>query len=203
MSLQNITDMLRGVYGDMNEDDETMPKKLAKVDLTQDMNTLLMRWKEVSDQVALLKSEENQLRMKIVASSFDAAKLEGVQTLELGQGWRLKATKNLNISATNESSQTEKLLNELGKIDPGLAQGLVRWKPDVSTKTYREVVELVTKKNGETLMHPELAVAFAAAVTVKPGMPELELVPPKAEAPAPVVVESGIEVTDGTFPKGF
>lgn len=168
-------------------------KAVAKVDLSQDTTALLTRWKEVSEQVALLKSEENQLRMKLVADNFDAAKLEGVQTIDIGWGWRLKATKNMNYSATNESGQTEALLNAVGKIDPGVAQGLVKWKPELSTKLYRELLKLAEA-------HPELSVFIAAATTVKPGMPELEMIPPKAAevVPAPVVVESGVTITDGS-----
>lgn len=188
----------------LTEKDKDMPKKVVKVDLKQDMTALLTRWKEVSEQMAALKSEENQLRVKLVADNFDITKLEGTQTIDIGWGWRLRATKNLNISATNESGQTEALLNQVGKIDPGFAVGLVKWKPELATKVYREVLALVSKKDGEQLAHPELAVAFAAAVTVKPGMPELEMIPPKTEeAPPVVVVESGVSITDGNFPKGF
>lgn len=152
-------------------------KAVAKVEMTSDLSTTIAQWKKASDELAVIKSTEAQLRMKLVAENFDVAKLEGSQTIDIGWGWRMKSTKNLNYTATNESHQTEQLLAAVGAIDPGLAQGLVRWKPELSTTVYRQVLALLEE-------HPELKVAFAAAITVKPGMPVLELIPPKAETPA-------------------
>lgn len=175
-----------------------MPKKVVKIDLPEDRVAMLTRWKAVSEQVAALKSEENQLRIKLVQDNFTGDKLEGVETVDIGWGWKLKATKSLNYSATNESHQTEAMLAAVGAIDPGIATGLVKWKPELSTKVYRQLLELAAK-------HPELNILIAAATTVKPGMPELEMIAPKEEAAqaAPIVIEDGKTVTDGNFPKGF
>lgn len=175
-------------------EEQGMPKKVVKVDLPTDRVQMLTRWKQISEQVAVLKNEENQLRQKLVSDNFSAEKLEGVETIDIGYGWRLKATKELNISATNENNQTVTLLQELNGIDPGVANGLVSWKPQVSTKMYRELLKLADA-------NPPLKALMAAAITVKPGMPQLEMVPPKEEAPAvaePVEIETGITFDDGS-----
>lgn len=173
--------------------EKTMPKKIAKVDLDQDKTALLTEWKKAHDELELLKSKEAQLRTKLVADNFTGTKLEGVETIDIGWGWRLKATKNLNISATNESQQTVTLLNALGEIDPTIATNLVRWKPDISTKVYRDLLALADA-------NPPLKALMAAAITVKPGMPELEMIPPKPE-PAPsdvVIIDASPAITDGS-----
>lgn len=189
-------DFLKQLSQVLTERNNDMPKKVVKVDLDQDMTALLTQWKKVSEELAEKKSEESQLRMKLVVGNFDATKLEGSQTIDIGWGWKLKATKKLNLSATNEGHQTEQLLAAIAAVDPGLAVGLVRWSPELSTTVYRQLLKLVNN-------HPDLAKFMSEAITVKPGMPELEMIPPKEEAPADVVVESGVTITDGNFPKGF
>lgn len=175
-------ELLEGKADQLRGKDMAGRKKLTPVVMSEDRNVRLLRWNELSKQIAEMKNEENQLRQAIVLELFDATKLEGTQTVDLGNGWRLKSTKNQNYSATNESGQTETLLNTVGAIDQGLAAGLVKWKPEISTKVYRDVLALVGA-------HPELAVPLAAAITVKPGMPELELISPDALTPS---VESGV-----------
>jgi hypothetical protein len=194
--LQTILD--RAIF--INEEAD-MPKKVAKVELSQDVNVLIADWKKSADALAEIKSQEQQLRVAVIAAlPFDKSKLEGVESLDIGWGWRIKATKDLNVSATNESQQTEQLLDEIGRVHnlPDLAMNLVRWKPDIAMKPYRELMNLLTTLPQDA----PLRVKIAAAITVKPGMPQLEMVPPKdtpaVESNIPVTGTGGTLTTDGT-----
>lgn len=158
-------------------------QKITKVDLPADRTAQLTRWRELTAQLETIQNEEKQLRTALVTSSFDGTKTEGAETIDIGWGWKLRATKVINYSATNESSQTEQLLNAVGAIDPGIASGLVKWKPELSTPVYRNLLELAKT-------HPELNPLIAAATTIKPGMPQLEMIPPKPET-APIEIQTG------------
>jgi hypothetical protein len=175
-----------------------MPKKIAKVDLDKDTTQLITDWVQASSQLAEVKSKENQLRVKLVEMNFTATKLEGTESIDIGWDYRLKATKSMNYSATNQSGQMEALLSAVAAIDPGIAQSLVKWKPELSVTAYREVLKLAEQ-------HPALNALIAAATTVKPGMPVLELIPPKEKTPPPPTVEAGATVIeDGvSFKEGF
>lgn len=180
--LEGKADQLRG---------KLMPRKVKQVALPDDTATMMSRWYTLQAQLAEIKNEENQLRQAIVTKLFTAEKLEGTETIDIGNGWRLKATKELNVTATNASGQAMNLLNAIGAINPDLANGLVKWQPEIAMKPYRELVTL-------TKTHPELSVPLSACITVKPGMPKLEVVPPDA----PVVVETGVVDEGKTFTDG-
>lgn len=139
----------------------------------QDITTLLTEWKNAVDTLKEVKDKEQGLRQLLVVQLFNGEKLEGTESVDLGwQGWQLRCEKNLNYSATNKNGEMLAALNLLGAVDPALATGLVSWSPDIHKKEYRAALE-IAKAN------PELLAAFTAAITVKPGMPSLELVPPK------------------------
>jgi len=203
-----LIEFLTGAAGRIEErKDMAGRKKVKVVELPPDRAQQLKRWRELSTQLGTIKNEESQLRTRLVLDNFNAEKLEGSETIDIGWGWRLKATKDLNVTATNESQQTEALLQAIAGFDPDAAQNLIRWKPEVNMKVYREMLAIA---EGD----PILRGLLAAAITVKPGMPQLEMIEPKEEAPAvpetvangvpipayvpPVVIEEGFTMTDGT-----
>jgi hypothetical protein len=175
---------------------EDMPKKIAaKVDLAKDNGQLIADWKAAHDQLETLKSVEQQLRVKLVELFFKAEKLEGTESVDIGFDWKLKSVKSLNITATNDNNEVNALLEALNQVDHATAVGLINWIPDVKTKAYRDLCELAEK-------YPKLKTLMTAAITVKPGMPQLQLVPPpppeiKIEENVPMP-DSGTLTTDGT-----
>lgn len=188
-----LIDLLSGTAGRIEREEAHMPKKITKVDLPEDKTKQLTRWYELKNQIAVMQNEEVQLRQKLVMDNFTATKLEGTESIDVWPGWRLRATKDMNITATNESHQTEALLQTLGEIDPEIAGTLVKWKPDVAKVAYRKLLELADA-------NPPLKTLIAAAITAKPGLPQLELVKIEekpAEAPPVYQVESGKVFTDG------
>jgi len=147
--------------------------EIKKIDLANDAAKAeaLQEWYKIDSELKALKIREAELRTSLVASMFDAAKIEGVETVDIGNGWQLKSTKCQNYRATNVDHQTEALLNAIGIFDPGAASGLVKWSPDLSIKVYREVL-------AASDLHPEIKPLLSAAITVTPGMPQLEMVAP-------------------------
>lgn len=149
----------------------------------QDRDTMITEWKRASDEVKQWKEKEHALRQALVVQLFDGTKLEGAETIDLGYGgWQLRATKEQTYNASNKDGETDKLLDVLENRDRDLAEKLVRWQPEISKPTYRQTLELAQKYSDN-----EVLAALHAAITIKPGMPQLEMIPPKEDTPAPVV----------------
>lgn len=147
-----------------------------------DLTDLITKWHAAEQQLAKAKQEEHALRQAVVLSTFDMTKLEGTDTVEIGWGCQLRLTRVLAYNATNDAHECEQLLAIVAALDPGLALELVRWKPEVAKKPYRALLSLAED-------NPLLKEALAHAVTLKPGMPQLEIVPPKTDV-APIIVEN-------------
>lgn len=159
-----------------------MAGRSKKIELNATQIEKLTQWSRASSNLQLAKAEELELRLWLVNNSelFDKDKLEGSSTIEITNypGWRLSADKVMNYTAVNDEGQMLKALNLIGSAigadRPDLATALVKWKPELSTKAYRDVLPIVDKVEG-------LKAALAAAITIKPGTPQLELTPPKEE----------------------
>lgn len=160
------------------------------VTIPSDLTDLVTQWSKALKRLVAAKDEEHQLRQAIVASSFDATKLEGTDSIEIGWGYKLKLTRALAYNATNDNKETETMLYILGAINPEIATQLVRWTPDIAKKPYREAAALAEQ-------YPQLKEAMSKAITLKPGMPQLEMVPPPVSDASlgitPVVVEEGFQ----------
>lgn len=155
--------------------------KSKTVDLSIEVSEKLYQWMDVAKQAKELKEREFALRQEIVMKAgFDPTKLEGTETLAIGGGWLLKANKKQNYSLTNKNNETLALLNVIGALRPDIATSLVEWQPDFKKKAYNELLKFI---EGGDLPNPDDAAGIrsllAAALTIKPGTPELELVPPE------------------------
>lgn len=160
---------------------EDMPKRAPKVDLKQDTSTRLYEWYQKQAALAQLKADEGALRQNLAMALFNKEKIEGSETIDIGNGWKLKVEKEQNVTATNASDQTVALLQQIGALDPQLAQNLVKWTPEISKTAYRDLIALAEK-------NPTLKPFMLAAITVKPGMPQLTMIEPKQE----IVVETAV-----------
>jgi hypothetical protein len=150
-----------------------MPKAKS-VQLSPEVSTALAAWQVAQAELARIKQQEFGLRQQIILTAgFDPTKLEGSETLEIGQGWKLVAKKVQSYNLTNKNGETLALLNAIGAYDPALAQSLVDWQPELHIKPYREFLASPIAE----AVKPQLA----AALTVKPGSPQLELEAPKQD----------------------
>lgn len=151
--------------------------KVQQVSLSPELSAKLQAWNQAAASLAVVKEQEFALRQELVLQAgFDLTKLEGTQTIDIGNGWRLKAEKGQNYVLTNKGGETERLLAAIATDlqRPDIATSLVEWKPDMKKKMYKELVPLA-----ET--NPKVKEALAIALTVKPGAPTLELIPPEEE----------------------
>jgi ADP-dependent phosphofructokinase/glucokinase len=132
--------------------------------LTPVQNTKLEQWYEFKSSLDFLRAEESKLRDELVAELFTTIKDAGSETIEIANGYRLKATKKLDYKLNNKDGQVEALI---AIIDNELAKTLVHWTPELSITSYKNL-DAQTQK------------LFNGCLTIKPGKASLEIVPPKA-----------------------
>lgn len=129
----------------------------------------LQEWHQavLAAQEAKKVVEAEQALRKEVMALFFPEPVEGTNKFELEAGWSLKATHKIERKV-DEAALPAVLqqLREMG-VNP---DPLIRTKPDLDTKAYKSLVQI----------NPDAAHVFEQALTIKPGSPTVELVPPKA-----------------------
>ena len=109
--------------------------------------------------------EKEQALRKEVFDLFFPAPTEGTNKFDLPEGWVLKGTYKIDRKVDEQAvpAITEALRGMGVNVDL-----LVTYEPKLKTATYKELTA-------------EQRVVFDQALTIKPGSPTLELVPPKAK----------------------
>jgi hypothetical protein len=128
--------------------------------LTVEQQAALNEWRESAAQSKFWKERESALRDAIVAALFDSSKDEGSQTIEIVPGWSAKATKKLDYKLDNSD---DKVIAVCAILDGDLAPKLIKWKPELSISTYKQ------------LDAPTQAL-FNGCLTIKPAKPTLEII---------------------------
>lgn len=120
------------------------------------------QWYDLQNKLAALKDQEMALRQEIFAAQFPTP-AEGVNSLDLPEGWTLKGTYKINrtideaaLPAVLEALRKKKLATE----------ALVAYKPSLVIKGYRALSD----------DHRRI---LEQALVIKPGAPSLELIAPK------------------------
>lgn len=134
--------------------------------LNQDQ--LLMLHKEKQDKLAEVKNDEMVLRKYIVNRAFPT-KQEGVNTLDLGGGYELKAGVKFNYKLDPDNLKVEDALDELAKLgNEGsfIADRLVNWSASLSLTEYRK-------------LEPQYKKIIDKVVTITDAAPTLEIKEPK------------------------
>ena len=129
---------------------------------------LLLRWAELKTKLEKAKTLEMELRKYIVKREFSSVK-EGVNNIELGNGYKLKATLKYNYVIDN--NKIDSALDELAKINNEgsfIAERIVKWKADLVLKEYRE-------------LEPQYKKIIDEVLTIKDAAPTLEIVEPKSK----------------------
>lgn len=127
---------------------------------------LIKEWDDLKAQVETvakpLIDKERALRQLVADVMFDEPH-EGTNYVPLEGDWRLKLVYKLDrkIDEAMLSTVAAQLAEQNVSIDK-----LIKWKPEVTLKEYRELTA-------------EQAKIFDQALVVKPGTPALEMVPPK------------------------
>lgn len=141
-----------------------------------DQDALLMLHKEKQDALATMKAEELELRKYIVDRAFPQ-KEEGTNTLELGNGYQLKATIKRNYKLA-ENPIVEKCLDAVAKIgNQGafIADRLVSWTPNFLLTEYRKLEEeATTSEEAKAILK-----AIEPMLTITEAAPTLTIKEPK------------------------
>lgn len=131
----------------------------------QQFSTLVGEWhrlvKEIEEFKTTKMAREIELRRLIGGMLFPTPK-EGVNKASAPGGWEVKFTYKLDYKV--DEAVLPSALEQLQKLQVG-TDGLIRRKPELVLKRYRELTEDQQK-------------VLAEALVIKPSTPTLELVPP-------------------------
>lgn len=115
-------------------------------------------WRKTTQDLASVKALEMKLRKELFKENFQAP-AEGVNSIELQDGWQLKV--NVPYTRSLDQDKAPGLLKALKKTAPDL----IKTKYELSAAEYRKLDEATL-----TLVD--------AALTTKPGTPSMELIAP-------------------------
>jgi hypothetical protein len=141
----------RDSYGDVPWSDPWSDKATTE--------ELAAQWNHASIEQKRWREAELKLRSLIVEKSFSES-LTGTHYAPLPEGWRIKCVKGLDYKL--DPDKTDAALNN---FDDSLAALLVKWEPKLSVSNYK-------------VLNQESKAFFNDALTIKPGLPTIELVPP-------------------------
>ena len=132
------------------------------MELTTDQLTSLQQWNEAKEELKRWRDKESELRDILVANLFNKDIVESTETIQLANGWTLKATKKLNYKLDNTQGEVAALC---ASLPDSLSRSLVRWKPELSLSTYRK-------------LDPHTKQRLDAMLIIDPSKPSLDLIPP-------------------------
>jgi len=136
-------------------------------------DALLLQWEAAASALAKAKEIELNLRNEAVKAFFhDPGTLEseGTETLELGNGFKLKAVFKMSRRLAG-IEQVNDALNKIEATGPEgkfIAERIVRWKPELDKKEYDQ-------------LGPQCKSIIDTVLTISPATPALEIVEPKAK----------------------
>lgn len=127
-----------------------------------EISAAILRWQEATRVLRAAIAEENQARLALVGLAFPAP-LEGVNNQPLGNGWILQGTFRNNYSLDNKRVEAQMKL-----LPAAVARGLVSWDAKLKVGAYKA-------------LEPAHKNVVNEVLTIKPGMPALEIVEPKRQ----------------------
>lgn len=133
-----------------------------------DKAELLDKWKTARSNLAQWAVYEAELRTLIVFEAGFPAE-DGTHYFELAEGFRLQCVRRTNYTISKEKGALEgALLNitNMGEEGKFIAQRVIKYTPELVMKEYKD-------------LQPHYKSILDRVVTSKPGMPALELIPPK------------------------
>lgn len=117
----------------------------------------LERWQVLKASIAKLTSEERALRQELFDGTFPNPE-EGTNTVELPDGRKIKGVYKITRSVREK---------DLTRVPKELRDEVFAVKHSLKTRQYRELTDAQRAKVDE-------------ALTIKPGLPSLEIVEPPA-----------------------
>ena len=133
---------------------------------------LIMEWHKAQVALAQAKEAESILRAQVIQAVFQPKPLtEGTQTLELGNGYKLKAGFRVNRKFTIDTDSLIDFVNRFQSISEetfDIGERLIKWKGTLSMSAYEVLPEHYRQM-------------LDAIVVAADGTPSLELVTPNKE----------------------
>lgn len=143
--------------------------------LTQDQ--LLVQHQAIKDQIEVLKAQEMSLRKYIVDRAFPE-RHEGVNTVELGNGYSLKAKVKYSYKIdkpANEVWASLERIRKIGNKGPFIADKLVSWKASFLLTEYRPLIE----EKDESEESKAILKEISSFLIIEEAAPELDIKGPK------------------------
>lgn len=128
--------------------------------MTPELHAALTTWYEADRVLRQAIANESAARTALAALAFPTGK-EGTENLPVGNGYILKGTFRINYSL--DSNRVEEVFKPLPRQ---IAQSLVKWDAKLRAGAYKA-------------LEPAHKAIVNQVLTIKPGMPALELVQPK------------------------
>ena len=132
----------------------------------------LLAWDHAKKALDAAKVLESSLRQEVLKDFYDfggdSDLREGTENLELGNGYKLKATFKLSRKLENKNGETQNALDKIANFENGIlyAERLVKWSPELSVSEYKK-------------LPTEIRQVIDSCVTSKAATPSLEIVEPK------------------------
>lgn len=139
----------------------------------------LMAWNKLKLDIEDLKAEEMDLRKLIVRSAFPEA-VEGTNTIELGNGYKLKGVVKYNYKLPDNDAVEAglKKLESLGNQGPFIADRIVGWTASFKLTEYRLLEEDAEK--GDKFSIDALAIIHSF-LEISEAAPTLTITEPKVK----------------------
>lgn len=144
-----------------------------------DKDEVLAHWESLKTSLAKLKEEELAFRKYVVSRAFPTAN-EGTNTVELNNGYKLKAVVKYNYKLS-ENKIVEEGLDKLAKIGNNgafIADRLVSWTPNFLLTEYREIQKQAEEGLLEAKSMLQIIDTF---LTITDAAPTLDIVEPKVK----------------------
>lgn len=140
---------------------------------------LLMLWDRKKKAIEIAKEEEMDLRKYIVSRAFPK-KEEGINNLDLGNGYVLKAGIKYNYNLADNDAVDAGLnkIASIGNNGPFIADRLVSWKPNFLKTEYNQLLEEKSKGDKSAIEILNIVNSF---LTITEAAPSLEIREPKAK----------------------
>ncbi len=131
-----------------------------RANLTNDQ--VLQAWEHSKAALNNAKEAEMEWR-KYAATRHFQQPAEGVNTLELNNGYELKYTRKLNYKLLDNDT-VDKCVDRIAKIDKGVADRLISWTPSFLLTEYRKLEEDNSEQSRQmlSLCHVMLEINEAA-----------------------------------------
>ena len=143
---------------------------MAAEQVQLDKYAILAQHQNAAKQLAYWKELEAALRQQVIAEfSTQAVDCEGTENYDLNAGYKLKIVRKMNYSVTDFEGMETALIQLEDETGSGLlSDRLVKWKPELSVGEYKKLPD-------------PLRSIVSPFVTMKPGLPTVELAEPKSK----------------------